>query len=571
MNSLARLTGAAMLATIGVVTPARAAELPIKAASSAVAVSSWTGFYAGLGVGLRSTEAQGRLASASATTAGQTFDLLEFCPVFGCALNEPLNGAAFRVAPYAGFNWQFAPRWVAGIEADWGLADQTTRLRGAKYPETFATPSLASNGLTGDSFAVRTTWDGSLRGRLGHLITPSILLYGTAGVSWLHLETTSNCATVPATGGNLTIPVYCGGAGLLNPSTTSHVFNRLGWTLGGGGEVALWSHWVARAEYRYSDYGSVRATDFQSCTAAGLGALPCIAGGTLTAAYDVNIKTHTATFGLAYKFGDPIASAGGADPQMPAAIARPASWTGPYAGAAIGLRADRTVGSTGPLLQNPPGVVDMVVFCAVAPCALSEPLHGTALRLSPYAGLNWQLAPRWVAGVEADWGWADRTVVWNGAAYPGTLTFRTGFAADSFAVESRWDASLRARAGFLLDPSVMIYATGGAAWLSVAATSTCGTGALSQCGPGLFGPSVISHAAVRPGATVGAGIEAIIRSGWIARAEYRFSDFGTFSNTDSRVCPAVTCGVVTTYTVQSDVRLKSHAAMFGVARSFDLF
>jgi opacity protein-like surface antigen len=48
-----------------------------------------------------------------------------------------------------------------------------------------------------------------------------------------------------------------------------------------GAEVALWSHWVVRVEYRYADYGSVRATDFQSCTGAGHGAFapaPCASG-----------------------------------------------------------------------------------------------------------------------------------------------------------------------------------------------------------------------------------------------------------------------------------------------------
>src|SRR5204863_1359671 len=126
---------------------------------------------------------------------------------------------------------------------------------------------------------------------------------------------------------------------------------------------------------------------------------------------------------------------------------------------------------------------------------------------------------------------------WNGAAYPGALFFRTGLAADSFTVKTGWDASLRARAGYLVTPSVMIYTTGGPAWLRVTSTSICGTSVISSSGPSLFGPGTIAHSTTKLGATVGGGVEVRAWSRWVARAEYRYSDFGTVSNTDTRACP----------------------------------
>jgi len=83
---------------------------------------SWTGFYIGAGVGVRASDAD--VTSTSAVLNGTPSDLAGF------VTTEPINGKAFRAGPYIGFNWQFAPQWVAGIEGDIGFANQTTTLGG---------------------------------------------------------------------------------------------------------------------------------------------------------------------------------------------------------------------------------------------------------------------------------------------------------------------------------------------------------------------------------------------------------------------------------------------------------
>ncbi|MGG6497701.1 UNVERIFIED_CONTAM: porin family protein, partial [Bacteroidetes bacterium 56_B9] len=82
---------------------------------------------------------------------------------------------------YAGYNWQVAPTWVVGLEGDiaWGDANKTL----AGIPGTWpAGTSSASIAL--DSTSLRETWDGAIRGRLGFLITPTIMLFGTGGVAF---------------------------------------------------------------------------------------------------------------------------------------------------------------------------------------------------------------------------------------------------------------------------------------------------------------------------------------------------------------------------------------------------
>ena len=59
------------------------------------------------------------------------------------------------------------------------------------------------------------------------------------------------------------------------------------------------SNWIARAEYRYADYGRFSDTDVRTAVL-----------GVQTVNYDTTVRTHTATFGLAYKFGNTSAAGG---------------------------------------------------------------------------------------------------------------------------------------------------------------------------------------------------------------------------------------------------------------------
>jgi outer membrane immunogenic protein len=176
-NMVSRCPRLSLLARRGRTTST--ASRSIKKSPYAMA-SSWTGFYAGLGLGFRTTRTDATTTSAS--QAGTVFD------VAAGISREPLDGSGFRVAPYLGFNWQFAPQWVAGVEGDFGLANQNTKLAGFR-----GSPAFLSTGSSDDGLAVRTRWDSSLRGRLGYLVAPTTLAYATGGIAWQHYEVTSTC------------------------------------------------------------------------------------------------------------------------------------------------------------------------------------------------------------------------------------------------------------------------------------------------------------------------------------------------------------------------------------------
>jgi outer membrane immunogenic protein len=520
--------GSVALAALTLAGAAQAADLtpavPItKAPPPAAPASSWTGFYAGLGVGFRATR------DDMTTRRPEFVDPAIFSQL---AASKPIDGTGFRAAPYVGFNWQFAPRGLIGIEGDVGVANQTTTLNG--FP---ATPGQGEDGRDPtDRLSLRATWDASLRGRLGFLVTPATLAYVTGGAAWQHVEINSECGS-------------CAFNGEAPPVVGSSTI-RTGWTVGGGLETALWGHWLARAEYRYADFGSeaVDITRVETRPPAR----------TFTRTMDVALRSHIATFGLAYKFGDPIASYDVAGGVFPASAARkPMSWGGVYAGLGLGARASRTDVTT--TAVNIGGFsLDLSQF------ASSEPYDGTGFRVSPYVGYNWQIAPRLVTGVEGDFGFAKQETTLTAFPFSPALDISSAsLAADSSSVKSTWDASLRGRLGFLVTPATLVYGTGGVAWQHFEFTSSCVSDDCAFLG---LTPAVVTNSTTKAGWTLGGGIEMVLWGPWIARGEYRYADFGSQSFTNARTASKPNFNpTIDTF----DVTMRTHTVTFGVGYKFE--
>lgn len=146
-----------------------------------------------------------------------------FGPVGGPIVNTEANANQDGgiVGGYLGYNWLFASSLLVGLEGnmDWsGISGD-------------------DHGSAGDINAVDQQWEGSLRGRLGFLATPSVLLYMTGGYSWMGASLKAKTAA---------------------PEEHSATFE--GWTLGGGAEWEIDPSMALRLQYRYSDYGSQRVS-----------------------------------------------------------------------------------------------------------------------------------------------------------------------------------------------------------------------------------------------------------------------------------------------------------------------
>jgi outer membrane immunogenic protein len=274
----------ALLATIAFVamnvgSAAVAADLPVKAAPPPppMVYDSWTGFYIGAEVGGK----WGRTTWTTTAIANPPF-----LPIIDASSPRTFDPSSFRVGGYLGYDWQFASQWVAGIEVDFAWADKTVTTAG--IPGCAVVCVIGFPGPQADTSSVRMRWDASARGRLGYLIAPSVLLYGTGGVAWQNIETSATCQHSTPDPLCLVLPG--------NPFVTAtNSVTRVGWTVGAGIDAKIFSNWIARAEYRYSNFGTW--SDVLNLS------LP---GAATTVAYGLKVETHIATVGLAYKFGGPV-------------------------------------------------------------------------------------------------------------------------------------------------------------------------------------------------------------------------------------------------------------------------
>jgi outer membrane immunogenic protein len=214
-------------------------------------VYSWTGWYAGFNVGgiwggdpisLSTTNQQvciagcgGGLATAAASAQGTT-------GVFSGNTSGFIGGAQF------GYNWQFGNSWVAGFEADiQGVGDGINQTGGGTFALVGFPPPL---GVTTNlSVTKELDYFGTVRGRLGWLAYPSLLVYGTGGLAYGGVKSS---LTV-----NQTLNGPFGGVAL-NPSANGAISQtRTGWTAGGGFEWMVAPQWSVKLEYLYYDLGSV--------------------------------------------------------------------------------------------------------------------------------------------------------------------------------------------------------------------------------------------------------------------------------------------------------------------------
>ena len=188
---------------------------------------TWTGFYLGLNAGGKWASFNAPVTIGSSTLFGVTL------PATTVGFNS--NPSSFVGGLQAGYDYQW-DAYVFGVEGDWDwMSLSANRTVGPNF--------TGDNFVSGDSFNVRSTWEASVRGRLGYAMD-SWLLYLTGGASFLNVKTGANF--IPVTSGSVRFP----GA---SASTTKTL---TGWTVGAGTEYQYTNNWSFALEYRYASYGN---------------------------------------------------------------------------------------------------------------------------------------------------------------------------------------------------------------------------------------------------------------------------------------------------------------------------
>jgi opacity protein-like surface antigen len=422
--------------------------MPVKAPRAAPMPWSWSGFYLGAHAGY----GWGRDPFTDPRDTGLVL--------------TGINSNGFVGGFQAGGNWQ-SGAWVGGLEIDLS----GTGIKGS-------TTGTATFG--GGDFRTVTRTDkfeliGSARTRLGYLVGPNLLVYGTGGLAWTRLvQTTENSSA------------FGGGA---DSDTNSNPSWRFGWVAGIGGETRLGdTNWLARLEYLHYDFADSGSSFFTGAPSSSSG----------------NLTVDVVRAGVSYKFGqDQVAAIVPAMPvKAPRAVAAPWSWSGYYLGGHAGYGWGRD-----PISDS--------VFGGKASLPLSD-VNSRGLVGGFQAGANWQMAS-WVSGLEID------------LSATGIKGSTTGVATDGSGTETVTDrfkllGSARARLGFLFPwPNVLLYGTGGLAWTRLEVddvrNSTAG------------GANGDTFPLWKFGWVAGVGGEARLGdSNWLLRLEYLHYDFGNSGN-----------------------------------------
>lgn len=237
-------------------------EAPVVVAPEAF---NWTGFYVGVHGGIAAGQNDYSLSGT------QT----RFSSVYSFSDDQNQNANGGFGGAQIGYNWQFGPNFVAGVEAD--IAAASIKSDSASH---FDLPSWGNSTRPLDvSAESKVDWFGTIRGRLGYAVD-NFLFYGTGGVAYGNVKTSYNIN-------------YNNGDDVLNGSSSD---TRWGWAAGAGFEYGLTKNITLKTEYLYVDLGSSNAAN--DLTVHDGGAWRNV---NLNSA-DVDSKFHTIKAGLNYKF-----------------------------------------------------------------------------------------------------------------------------------------------------------------------------------------------------------------------------------------------------------------------------
>jgi opacity protein-like surface antigen len=467
---------------------------PMFAKAPIAAIWTWTGFYLGGNLGD---------SFANSNTDATFFDPTG-AALFGASGSSRFNGIV--AGGQAGYNWQF-DNWLAGFEADIQGTGQKAQ------PPSFICPGGLCNPAAGTAVGLdhshKLDWYGTLRGRFGAVVTPDVLLYGTAGAAvaglsqfgWINPEVDAN--GVPFISGT--------SANLLGRAT------KWGWVAGAGIEARLIGNWVGRIEYLHLDFGTVSFN----------GVNPAIPIGV---ALDSHLTDNVVRVGLSYKF-DPFFDPYFGEPKARAAAYKVVGkslvftkapieprWTfaGYYLGASAGYSWGKS--NTDALFSDGTGTA---LFAAPS---TSAKFNGGIF--GAQTGYNW-LIGNWLVGIEGDLQISGQrakpTFVCPDACNP----FGPAVASFDLSQKMEWFATLRGRFGATVTPDVLLYATTG---LAVGGFMPAGTvTSFDDTGAPVLVP--FDTLKLKAGWAAGLGVEAHLGGPWTGKVEYLHLDFGRFQST----------------------------------------
>ena len=170
-----------------------------------------------------------------------------------------------------GYNLQFRENYVVGFEADFQgttFSGNSSGYRMLSGASTYGTSSSGTFALQNGNFSNVTSaglsYLGTARARLGYLLKPNVLIYGTAGLSyggaWAKVITNGTSTTTPyayATGAP-TAPYPAVTQPYLGGGASSALL--VGYSAGGGVEWMFAENWSLKSEALYYNLGNMNVS-----------------------------------------------------------------------------------------------------------------------------------------------------------------------------------------------------------------------------------------------------------------------------------------------------------------------
>jgi outer membrane immunogenic protein len=129
------------------------------------------------------------------------------------------------------------------------------------------------------------------------------------------------------------------------------------------------------------------------------------------------------------------------------------------------------------------------------------------------AGYNFPLGDRFILGIEGSGRWSDAS---------GNTSVSDDLSDTTIEQGNRWSWGIGGRAGFLVTPNAMLYASGG--WGQTRFNTR-----FINTPVGGSPTTVFDDGLTRDAWRVGGGVEAALGSGWAARLDYTYSNYNTYS------------------------------------------
>jgi len=238
--------------------------------STAGYAQDWTGLYVGVHAGWLTGEHEGKgIYHAAPNWSGAPTEVFPKGAI-------DLDGGF--VGGQAGYNWQI-DSLVLGVEGDasWTNAGDDKTFEG-----------VGANNQYAWNIDTEFEWIATLRGRLGVLLAPNFLVYGTGGIAWAKSSSDETALYALANGPTV---------------RASASDTHTGWVAGAGAEWRFAQNWSLKGEWQHIDLGDDDTKFSGVANNAGLN------GGVNQPNYtqdsfDGSITLDTFRIGLNYKFGE---------------------------------------------------------------------------------------------------------------------------------------------------------------------------------------------------------------------------------------------------------------------------